>query len=243
MLDERTVVRRAGVRHDGGVATATRNQSTNRGAVRGFVAGRPPTLRQAVLFVVACAALVLALRLWLKWVGPMPGDQWVRRHHDSVWLQPTPVVDLGTFFSVIGTPVVAILTVVVGLIYAVRAEGARGGLFLLLAASGTIANAALKELSGPTPLMVALGAPAGLNFPSGHTVYAVATFGALAFLARRARRFDVAVPLVGLLLLMGPFRVIATAHFVSDVVAGYLVGLAWLVLCAALVLSPSPRKR
>jgi len=213
--------------------------------VRGFLAGRPPTVGGAVVFVAICAVLVFALRVWLEWVGPMPGDQWVRRHHASVWLQPVAVLDLGTFFSVIGTPIVAAITVGLGTFYAARVDGGRGVVFLWFAASGVVANAALKQLSGPTPLMVALGGEhAGLNYPSGHTVYAVATFGALAFLARRAGRLDVALPLVGLILLMGPFRVIATAHFVSDVVAGYLVGLAWVVLAAALVLRPTaPRRR
>lgn len=225
------------MRHDGSVATATRTSARPAGVIRSLAAGQAPTLRSAVLFAAGCAVLVAVLRVWLEQVGPMPGDQWAREHQDSVWLQPAPILDLGTFFSVIGTPVVAAATVLVGSIYALRAEGARGGAFLLLAAGGVLVNAVLKELSGPTPLMEALnGAAAGLNYPSGHTVYAITSFGAMAVLARRAGRLDVAVPLVGLILLMGPFRVIVTAHFVSDVVAGYLVGLGWLALAAALTL-------
>lgn len=226
------------MRHDGAVATTARTSAPRRGAIRSLASGQAPALRDAVLLAAACAVLVVLLRAWLEQIGPMPGDQWAREHQDSVWLQPAPILDLGTFFSVIGTPVVAAVTVLIGTIYAARAEGMRGAAFLLLAAGGVLVNAVLKELSGPTPLMEALhGAGSGLNYPSGHTVYAITSFGAMALLARRAGRIDVVVPLVGLILLMGPFRVIVTAHFVSDVVAGYLVGIGWLALAAALTLT------
>lgn len=225
------------MRHDGAVATATRTSARPAGVLRSLAAGQAPALRSAVLFAGLCAIAVALLRVWLEQIGPMPGDQWAREHQHSVWLQPSPILDLGTFFSVIGTPVVAGATVLVAMIYAARAEGARGAAFLLLAAGGVLVNAVLKELSGPTPLMEALNAASpGLNYPSGHTVYAITSFGAMAVLARRAGRLDVVVPLLGLILLMGPFRVIVTAHFVSDVVAGYLVGLGWLGLAAALTL-------
>lgn len=207
--------------------------------MRGLLAGRPPSLGQTLAIGIVCAALVFGLRVYLEWVGPLPGDGWVRMHHDSVWLQPTAVLDLSTFFSVVGTPAVAAMTVAVALIYAARAEGWRGVLLVVIATAGVVANGALKELSGPTPLMQALGGAGGLNYPSGHTVYATATFGALALLARRAGRLDVALPLLALIALMGPFRVIATAHFVSDVIAGYLVGFAWLCLAATVALRPA----
>lgn len=205
--------------------------------MRALGSGRVPSVRAAIVLGALCAIAVFAIRVWLEVVGPLPGDQWVRRHHDSVWLQPTPVLDLSTFFSVIGTPVVAAVTVAVAAVFAARAEQGRGVLFLLLCAGSVVLGAGLKQLSGQTPLMEALtDDPTSLNFPSGHTIYATAVFGGLALLARRAGRVDVALPLLGLVLLMGPFRVIASAHFVSDVVAGYLVGVAWLAFAAALVL-------
>ncbi|MEH3054990.1 MAG: phosphatase PAP2 family protein [Patulibacter minatonensis] len=221
--------------------SATRSMPRDGGSVLGLLRGRAPSVRAALLFGLLCATLTLAIRLWLKWVGPLPGDGWVKEHHDSVWLQPTLVLDLGTFFSVIGTPAVAALTTLVGLVFVARRFGIRGVLFVLLAGTGVIVNAGLKELSGPTPLMLALNANAPnpdhlLNYPSGHTVYGVTVFGALAALAVRAGRREVALPLLALIALMGPFRVISGAHFVSDVIAGYLVGFAWLAFAAALTL-------
>lgn len=177
---------------------------------------------------------MLLLRLWLKWVGPLPGDRWAWHHLERSEL-PNPLIDLGTFFSVIGTPTVATLSVACALPFVVKASGWRGAAFVVLAGTGVFFNMVLKELSGPTPLLIeryGSNADGALNFPSGHTVYGVVVFGALAWLAWRHRRPDIAAPLVVLLVLMGPFRVIAEAHFVSDVVAGYLVGVAWLVPAA-----------
>ncbi|MBO9532878.1 MAG: phosphatase PAP2 family protein [Solirubrobacteraceae bacterium] len=223
--------------------TATSRRNGTAGSVTGLLAGRAPSLAAALGFAALCAVLVIALRCSLEWVGPLPGDRWVLTHEDFPWLQPLPVLDTTIFFSVIASPVIAIATVLLGVLYAFRAEGARGAGFVVLSAAGVLVNAALKVLSGPTPLMVEMHGADALNYPSGHTVYAVVTFGALAVLARRDGRTDIALPLAGLAALMGPARVIAIAHFVSDVVAAYLVGFAWLAIAAALTLGPSSAKR
>lgn len=185
--------------------------------------------------VVVCVVGVLALRLWLKWVGPLPGDQWAQWQVDTRLLDE-PWQDLGTFFSVIGAPSIAIPTGLVASWFTWRAAGWRGVAFVVVAGTGVFANMVLKVLSGPTPLLVEKFGPdvAGLNYPSGHTVYGVVMFGSLAWIAWAHHRRDISVVLVALLLLMGPFRVIADAHFVSDVVAGYLAGVAWLLTAALL---------
>lgn len=187
--------------------------------------------RPALLVAAAVFLGALLLRLWLTFVGPLPGDRWAQHHVDRVDLGD-PWQDLGVFFSVIGTPTVAGLTVVAALWFVGRAAGIRGAAFVALACVGVAVNAGLKELSGPTPLMLSLAGEQARNFPSGHTVYAVVLFGSVAWLAWGARRWDIAALCVALSLAMGPFRVIAETHFVSDVIAGYLVGIGWLLVAA-----------
>jgi undecaprenyl-diphosphatase len=145
--------------------------------------------------------------------------------------ESVPLADVAQLLQAAGTPAIAILTVGWSMGFVWRAEGLRGIAFVFLSGLGVGFNTLLKIASGPTPLMLEYN-PAGLNFPSGHTVYAVTVFGALGWIAWLRRDGLAAWAFAFLVALMGPFRVIGEAHFVSDVVAGYLVGLAWLVPAA-----------
>ena len=78
--------------------------------------------------------------------------------------------------------------------------------------------------------------PPSAAFPSGHATTGVAVIGAAAVLAaerlpgRRARsRLWVGVVVLGLLI--GLSRVVLNVHYVTDVVAGWCLGLAWLAAC------------
>lgn len=78
------------------------------------------------------------------------------------------------------------------------------------------------------------------SFPSGHACVSLAVYGTLGYiLARRAatRRAQIAV-LAGaaiLVLLIGFSRLYLGVHFLSDVIAGYSIGLAWVALCVVLL--------
>jgi membrane-associated phospholipid phosphatase len=70
------------------------------------------------------------------------------------------------------------------------------------------------------------------SFPSGHAMVSLAVYGALALvLARRLSRPGAAVLLVGVALLVlaiGFSRLYLGVHFLSDVLAGFAAGIAWL---------------
>jgi undecaprenyl-diphosphatase len=87
----------------------------------------------------------------------------------------------------------------------------------------------IQRLLGPTYLARFL-VPHDANFPSVHVVYAIASWGFLAVLAARHGRREIVVVLGLMTLAMGVLRVTVAAHFPSDVVAGYLLGGAWLLL-------------
>lgn len=79
----------------------------------------------------------------------------------------------------------------------------------------------------------------GYSFPSGHSSGAMVTYGMLAYLVWcvAARRWAVAMPVLALItiLAVGASRVYLQAHFISDVLAGYASGAAWLALVVAAV--------
>lgn len=75
-------------------------------------------------------------------------------------------------------------------------------------------------------------------YPSGHTVRAVVTSGVMGYLvaAARGRRVALSAALfvIAVSLLMGLARVASGQHWLTDVVGGYLLGVAW--LCVAVPL-------
>jgi undecaprenyl-diphosphatase len=83
-----------------------------------------------------------------------------------------------------------------------------------------------------------------MSFPSGHACAAMTVYGLLAYLIlsrwTTGRWRWVVVGLLGLLILaVGLTRMLLGVHYFSDVVGGFLLGLAWVMLSAA-VLSRLP---
>jgi undecaprenyl-diphosphatase len=98
--------------------------------------------------------------------------------------------------------------------------------------------ALLKELfDRPRPdVGSSVPLPESAAFPSGHATAGVASLGALAVLAaerlpsRRARTWLWAAVVV-LGFAIGLSRIALNVHFVTDVLAGWCLGLAWLAAC------------
>ena len=72
------------------------------------------------------------------------------------------------------------------------------------------------------------------SFPSGHSFSAMVLYGFLIFLIwryakREAVRLTATVGFVLLITLVGLSRVVLSVHWVSDVLGGFTIGLAWLV--------------
>ena len=97
----------------------------------------------------------------------------------------------------------------------------------------TLLFLAISNLVGrvrpPTQIWIILKIP---GFPSGHTFASVVLFGFLAYLLAPKMRsafgkvFVVAVAIL-LMLFVGFTRVFTAAHYLTDVLAGYALGIAW----------------
>jgi len=92
----------------------------------------------------------------------------------------------------------------------------------------------------------AVALPSSASFPSGHATAGVASLGAAAVLAserlssRRARMWLWALVVTGGLA-VGLSRIVLNVHYVTDVLAGWCLGLAWLAGC--LLVRDSHRRR
>jgi undecaprenyl-diphosphatase len=79
------------------------------------------------------------------------------------------------------------------------------------------------------------------SFPSGHATSSMVTYGFLAFLLCVGQRWRVRVPVIAftvvLVTLIGLSRLYLGMHWLSDVAAGYALGLAWIALLGSAYLA------
>ncbi len=85
------------------------------------------------------------------------------------------------------------------------------------------------------PLTPLLKAAKGLSFPSGHAIMAVTFYGLLIYILQHTISNDLArflciLWLIVLIILIGFSRVYLRVHYASDVIAGFIIGLLWLII-------------
>ncbi|WP_312113282.1 phosphatase PAP2 family protein [Brevibacillus reuszeri] len=111
-------------------------------------------------------------------------------------------------------------------------------LFLLLAlGGGMVFNLLLKWLyRRERPSIQRLIEESGYSFPSGHSMAAFLFFGMMAmlltlFVVSRAAKAVIILIAAVLILLVGISRIYLGVHYPSDVLAGFVAGGVWLVMC------------
>lgn len=95
----------------------------------------------------------------------------------------------------------------------------------------------LKELfSRPRPVEAMIIGIKNYSFPSGHALISLTFYGLLMLIACRyiiskKTRHLVVFLFSALILLIGFSRIYLRVHYTTDVVAGYMFGYGWLILC------------
>jgi membrane-associated phospholipid phosphatase len=90
------------------------------------------------------------------------------------------------------------------------------------------------------PLVPLLQQAKGMSFPSGHALMSFAFYGLIIYLVRqavkdRSRRVVYTILLLLLILFIGLSRIYLRVHYASDVIAGFSLGLVWLVLSLSII--------
>lgn len=155
--------------------------------------------------------------------------------HRTPWLEGAV-----TAYTDLGGPVgMTVFATVAALALALLWRSRTPVVLLAIAATGSLALTSVgKGLVGRVRPPGDLAVPpleTSPSFPSGHTLNATVVFGVLAYLVLRrldSGRSRAAVVAVGGLLTvaMGLSRAYLGHHWLSDVVMGWVVGLAWLVV-------------
>ena len=150
----------------------------------------------------------------------------------------TDVLRLITYLG--STVVLVLLMTVVGLVVVWRRAGHRWSVlgFLLTVGVGvSLINNALKWIvMRDRPQIGQLVGSGGSSFPSGHSASAAACWAALALVVSsrmwlRHRRW-VAAAAVAIAVLVAASRVMLGVHWLTDVIAGVVVGWTWFFLVA-----------
>jgi len=112
---------------------------------------------------------------------------------------------------------------------------------ITIAISSLVLMLLLKQLfQRKRPLSPLLKAAKGLSFPSGHAIMAVTFYGLLIYILQHTittewlKWFLIIVVFV-LIVLIGFSRIYLRVHYASDVAAGFIIGLLWLLLSLAVL--------
>lgn len=208
-----------------------------------------------VLFLLAAvsAALVAFAALAEDLVTGDPIVAWDQRF--AAWLHAHPNEPTTDVLRVLtelgGVAFVTGATIVIAAGLALRRRLAEALLLVFAVLGSELVNFALKAIfrrerpSFPDPLAT----ETSFSFPSGHSSVAIAFYGALAFvlarqLPRWRPRLAIALAAAAVIAAVGFSRLYLGVHYLSDVLAGFAAGLAWLLICVlALVIHARRRAR
>jgi membrane-associated phospholipid phosphatase len=189
------------------------------------------------------AAVPFGLLLFLvqsKWDPLLDVDDGARDEMHSVVVAHHGLVTAFDVLSVVGSAWVYVPLFALVAAWLWRSGQPRLALFVVVTVAGSAALNALVKVAVdrarpvlPDPVAHA----SGLSFPSGHAQSAVVGAGVLLLVFARELRPGARRAAIGLavawILLIGVVRVSLGVHYVSDVLAGYVLGAAWLAAMIA----------
>jgi membrane-associated phospholipid phosphatase len=195
-----------------------------------------------VLGLLGCLGLI-----WI--IATLVEDVWEKEtfQFDTtflLWIHQlsNPVVDqVMLVMTQLGNPQVVLPTFVVVCIVLLRdRQYSEAKFFVIACVGGTILNNGLKlAFSKPRPaLWKQLIVETTYSFPSGHALGSVVLYGAIAYLAAaHYPRFSGLIygGAIGLVGLIGVSRLYLGVHWLTDIIAGYSMGLLWLMICLGLL--------
>jgi undecaprenyl-diphosphatase len=157
--------------------------------------------------------------------GALKGPLWLRSGAEDI--------------TALGSPTVLGLTVLAVTGYLLLHRLYRYGLFIFIASTGGwVLNWTLKQaFARARPAIVPhLREVVSSSFPSGHALTSAAVYLTLGALLMRiahgrlAKYYCIAIPMF-VTFLVGSSRVVLGVHYPSDVIAGWLIGMSWALLC------------
>jgi len=163
--------------------------------------------------------------------------EWLHDRATPAW---TSFFEKVTWFG--NVPVLAAVTVGAGILLAGKGRRAELELLLLAVIGTQILTLGLKQgFERERPFFPdPLATESSYSFPSGHSSLSLAVYGTLGYIAARhastrRRQIGILAGAAGLVLLIGFSRLYLGVHYLSDVIAGFSLAIAWVALCVVLL--------
>ncbi|HEX8907523.1 MAG TPA: phosphatase PAP2 family protein [Longimicrobiaceae bacterium] len=209
------------------------------GHVRGFHAAVGALLFVGLAVILICVALFAALADEVMEGDTLPFDRavllWMDRHSSPM------LTGLALDVTALGAGTVVWLLVIVASVFlwVSRHRYSAALLWVSILGSGLINSVMKLFFNRPRPHLFPWRVPyAGFSsFPSGHSMTSMVCYATLAYLIARLvpsvflRRFTFGVAAL-IIVLIGLSRMYLGVHYPTDVLAGFMMGLAWSSFCA-----------
>jgi len=196
----------------------------------------------APIAIVTGAALVftlLILLVRLQWAPLESADHGAAARLNSLVADHAVVVGIVKAVTWLGsTGVLWTLTGAAAIVLALRRRWRLTAYLLLTGAGALVLDPVLKALVGRLRPVVAhpIAYGNGNSFPSGHALDSIVCYGALLLVflpaARGRWRRVLTAVIVTLIAVIGISRLLLGVHYLSDVLGGWALGVAWLGLTA-----------
>jgi undecaprenyl-diphosphatase len=193
----------------------------------------------AVVVAAGLAFGLLVLLVRLHWVPLQSLDGGVADGLNHLLSRHPALVSLANGISVAGSRTVLIWLGAIALVLLLLRRQQRLAVYFAVTVAGALLlDPSVKTLVGrlrPVVESPVAHAP-GNSFPSGHALDSMVVYGGLVLVflpvvAPRLRKVFIGVPMV-VVVLIGLSRISLGVHFLSDVLAGWLLGAAWLGVTA-----------
>jgi len=155
---------------------------------------------------------------------------------------PARVNELMIFGFFIGKQVILVIVTILSIYFLYKRFWRELAMLLISSAGGSVVwNFFVNYFGRPRPLeQTGLAVTSIPSFPSGHTMSAIICYGFLAYLLvpkmpSRFWKWTVIIAAVLTMLFSGFSRIFEGSHYLTDVLGGYALGLAWAALVYTLI--------
>jgi undecaprenyl-diphosphatase len=195
-----------------------------------------------VLFLVGSALFgAMAYNVWTK--GPLL--QWDvplnRQMHAEAVKEPARIIELLIFGFFVGKELLQVVVVILSIYFVYKRYWPELFMILIGAGGGAIIWSFLIQIFDRTRPTDQIGiVVSDYSFPSGHTISAVICYGFLAYLLVPKMpslfwKWVIVLASIATMLFIGYSRIFLGGHYLTDIIAGYGLGLAWGALVFTLV--------